>query len=86
MVGLLSLPKQSHLAAVIISFKCVPNYLGNIRYRNYRLGRKGVGGKMIEPLYSLYKHNVYLNDFNLGTKRLMSAKDRANCSASAKLS
>ena len=83
MVGLLSLPKQSHLAAVIISFKCVPNYLGNMRYRNYRLGRKGVGGKMIEPLC---EHNVYLNDFNLGTKRLMSAKDRANCSASAKLS
>ena len=31
MVGLLSLPEQSHLAAFLRSFNRVPNYLGDIR-------------------------------------------------------
>ena len=54
MAGLLSLLKQSHLAAVLRSFNRVPNYLGDIRVETTGLLRQkggGGGGKMIEPLY-----------------------------------
>ena len=40
-----NLPEQIHLAAVLRSFKCVPNYLGGhqVEYTGYHRQKRGLG-------------------------------------------
>ena len=55
MVGLLSLPEQIHLVAVLRSFNHAPNYFGVNRWKLQAIvDRKGGGGDGIAPTIKLF--------------------------------